>query len=323
VNRDEFFLKAPYSRFKEFIAPGVDRFALLLSLLTELTLPYEVLEIAGKRHIAVSPEGNFRTWQAEAKNMRGELIFTAHYDRTANSPGANDNGAAVFQLVQTAMNLFEQDTKNKTSSLQKKRDPGYPLKRDPLFIFTDGEELSGDETLLDQGSYSLGLYLKENGMGDARIFTFDACGTGDSLIISTAADTLLKNETGSGAEGRRQKVRQLRSFALEAARTARLEKVLLLPTPFSEDAGFLRSGLAAQTVTVLPREEAAAYASLARCKEETAAAVRLSSAALSPADRQRIPETWRCLNGPGDKALRLTPEHWKQVINFAEALAGI
>jgi hypothetical protein len=309
VNRDEFFLKAPYSRFKEFIAPGVDRFALLCSLLQELSLSYEILEMAGMRHIAVSPEGNFRAWQQEAKEISGELIFTAHYDRTANSSGANDNGAAVFQLLETAMKLL------KTSTLQKNR-PVYPL-----IIFTDGEELSGNETLRDQGSYSLGLYLKENGMGDARIFTFDACGTGDSLIISTAADNLLKNETGSGAEGRRQKVQQLRSVALEAARTARLEKVFLLPTPFSEDAGFFLSGLAAQTVTVLPQEEAAAYASLARRREDIAAVVLVSSTTLSPADRQLIPETWRCLNGPGDSPLRLTPEYWKQVISFAETLA--
>jgi hypothetical protein len=314
MNRDEFFLKAPYSRFKEFIAPGADRFALLCVLLTELSLSHEILNIAGMRHIAVSPEGNFRSWQSKAKEVSGELIFTAHYDRTANSPGANDNGAAVFQLVETAMELFKQDIKYKTSSLQENH-PVYPL-----FIFTDGEELTGDETLLDQGSYSLGLYLKENGMGDARIFTFDACGTGDSLIISTAADNLLKNESGIGAEIR-QKVQKLRSVALEAARTARLEKVLLLPTPFSEDAGFLRSGLAAQTVTVLPQEEAAAYASLVRRREDMAAVVLLSSAALSTADRQLIPETWRCLNGPGDSPLRLTPEYWKQVTAFAEALA--
>jgi hypothetical protein len=32
----------------------------------------------------------------------------------------------------------------------------------------------------------------------------------------------------------------------------------LPPTPFSDDAGFLRAGLAAQTITVLPAKEAAA-----------------------------------------------------------------
>ncbi|MDR2471712.1 MAG: Zn-dependent exopeptidase M28, partial [Treponema sp.] len=181
-----FFDKAPYRRFMEFIAPGADRFGLLRSILDENGLAHEVLALGDKRHILLSggPAG-------------GRSIYTAHYDRTAGSPGANDNGAAVFLLMETALR---------------------PGTGPALFIFTDGEELSGDESLRDQGSYNLGLYLRQKGLGEAPVFTFDACGTGDTLIISTAADELLKNENAPGAEAARRRVQALRDNALEAAR---------------------------------------------------------------------------------------------------------
>jgi len=287
---NDLFHKAPYNRFKEFILPEADRFVLLCSVLEENKIPHRILEIAGKWHIAVTTNSG---------NLSGSLIFTAHYDRTPQSPGANDNGAAVFQLLETALRM-------------------YALPQTPvLFIFTDGEELSKGESLRLQGAYSLGLYLKKNGMGNSRIFTFDACGTGDTLIISTAADQLLKNESGAGAEAMRRKVQALRQGALDAARKARLENVLLLPTPFSEDAGFLLAGMTAQTITVLPQNEAAACSSLVR----NGKAAALLSTAVN-VDRRLIPETWKCLNGPTDSPLRLTPQHWKKVCVFANALAG-
>ena len=177
---------------------------------------------------------------------------------------------------------------------------------------------SGGENLRDQGSYNLGLYLRQKGLGNVPVFTFDACGTGDTLVISTRADELLKNENAPGAEAARRRVTALRDNALEAARRARLEKVMLLPTPFSEDAGFLLAGMAAQTITALPQSEAAAFSALARRKGTS-----LLSGSAPPADRRLIPETWRCLNGPADSPLRLTPEHWNTITAFALALAEI
>jgi hypothetical protein len=297
VNRDDFFSAAPYRRFKEFTGPGADRRVILCSVLEELSLPYAVLDIAGKHHIVAGSHAAGRGSEAPG------IMLTAHYDRSPCSSGANDNGAAVFLLAETA-------------ALTRGRRDVLPV----LFIFTDGEELSGDESLQNQGAYGLGMYLREKGLDGARIFCFDACGTGDTLIISTTADQLLKGRgENAGAEALWQKVQNLRRTALDAARAARLEKVLLIPTPFSDDGGFLRAGLAAQTITVLPRKEAAPFAALVRRKEEVAAAL-LSRAAAPPADRRTIPETWRCLNGPSDSPLRLTPEHWKQVTAFAAAL---
>ena len=278
------FNTLPYNRFSDFISIDADRFTLLCSMLDECSLNYQVLEINGNRHIVIKDKTD--------NQIKSRLIFTAHYDRVPQSPGANDNGAAVFQLIETALKFNSQKDNSRI-----------------MFIFTDGEELSKGESLRLQGSYSLGLYLKKNGFGKTPIFSFDACGTGDTLIISTASETLLKKESGEGAETARRKAQALRRTALEAARKARLQKVLLLPTPFSEDAGFLLSGLSAQTITVLPQNEAAM--------------VKGDSITLfSNKDRRLIPETWRLLNGPGDSPLRLTVEHWKNIIAFAEALAA-
>ncbi|MDR0402932.1 MAG: Zn-dependent exopeptidase M28 [Treponema sp.] len=293
----ELFRKAPYTRFMEFIAPDADRRSLLCSVLEESGLDFTELVLGKNRHIVVFPR----------KRAFSAVAFTAHYDRAEGSSGANDNSAAVFMLLDAALGF--------RGAAERGEGPS------PVIFFTDNEELKTGETLEDQGAYALALYLKENGF-DGRIFIFDACGSGDTLIVSTAADTLLRNVRDSRAAAFRGKVRELRAEALEAARNAGIEKTLLLPAPFSDDAGFFRAGLCAQTITVLPSGEAAAFSALVRGQSGGHGAARslLSDAVPRPADRRLIPETWRNLNGPGDSHIRLTTEHWKKVVAFAGAL---
>jgi hypothetical protein len=292
----EIFNSFPYSRFRSFIDLDAERFEILIEVLKEASLPCRVAKIAGRRHIVVDCKGAVRT------------ILTAHYDRTPGSPGANDNGAAVFMLIEAAQSVIKQGDTGAT------------------FIFTDKEELSAGEEITDQGSYSLALGLKELGLEATRVFPFDACGAGDTLIISTAAEKLLQHSAASFSEKENsatamiKRIHVLRDLALKAADKAYIEQTLLLPTPFSEDAGFLRAGIAAQTITVLPQMEAAAFSSLARTKEEIAGAILTG---FPEADRRRIPETWRSLNGSGDSLLRLTPAYWKKVVGFIRALCEL
>ncbi|MDR2100965.1 MAG: M28 family peptidase [Treponema sp.] len=295
--------KAPYHRFKDFIAPGADRFAILQDLLDELRFAFSVVTAGGNRHIFVA-SGPARL--SGKPGLAGEektagMVLVAHYDRTEGSPGANDNGAAVFMLIETALKMRE----NNLSRW--------------MIIFTDKEELVLGEGIRDQGSYTLGKHLREGGFEHTRVFIFDACGTGDTLIISTMADHLLKNEPGQGTARTRHLVAQLRGRALETARRLLLDKVLLLPTPFSDDAGFLRAGIAAQTITVLPAEEAAPFVSLLRNKPDLVNAL-VSRDSQELHDRNFIPKTWRRLNGPGDNQYQLTPRHFGQVVRFAYAL---
>ncbi|GHV58056.1 hypothetical protein AGMMS49579_24870 [Spirochaetia bacterium] len=294
----------PYNRFFDFIAPGADRFALIKSLLEEFHLNSLVLSIAGNRHFFIFPRGqSLKSASGTAFPFRGQkpIVLAAHYDRVPQSPGANDNSAAVFHLIKAALKLEEQKTGRW------------------IIIFTDKEELKSGEGITDQGSYTLAETLRQGGLGEARIFIFDACGAGDTLIISTTTDHLLRNDEGPGIQKTRRQTEALRHHALKTARDLNLQKVLLLPTPFSDDAGFLRAGIPAQTITMLPAAEAHPFASLLRGKPGFSQ-VLLSREIRETADRERIPETWRGLNSPEDNHQRLSPEHYGQVVSFAAGL---
>jgi hypothetical protein len=295
----EFF---PWSRFSEFINLAADRFALLEGILKESDLSYKVLDIAGNRHFFVSAQPHSSINKEEFPDSR-PVILVAHYDRAEKSPGANDNSAAVFMLIETAMKLKA-----------KKKAGNWAL------IFTDKEELHSGESICDQGAYTLAQRLRESGMEAARIFNFDACGTGDTIIISTTAEHLLK--TDGGSERLYAAIRNLQELCLKIARAKPMVNIRLAPTPFSDDAGFLRAGLAAQTITVLPSEECTGLLSQIRKKPSFAEAL-VSRKEQEALDLKSIPCTWRNMNGPGDNYSKLTPENFSTVIGFAEALCGV
>ncbi|GHV91557.1 hypothetical protein AGMMS50268_20600 [Spirochaetia bacterium] len=294
----------PYNRFFDFIAPGADRFGILKSLLEEFQLNSLVLPIAGNRHFLIFPRGQgLKSSPGTGFPFRGQspIVLAAHYDRVPQSPGANDNSAAVFHLIKAALRLEERKT-------------GYWI-----IIFTDKEELGAGEGITSQGSYTLAETLRQEGLGEARVYIFDACGAGNTLIISTTTDHLLQNDAGTGARKAQRHIQGLRNLALETARNLNLEKTLLLPTPFSDDAGFLRAGIPAQTITTLPAAEAFPFAALLRGQPHFSDAL-LSRESQEIADKQRIPETWRSLNSPTDDHQRLTPEYYDQIIRFAVGL---
>ncbi|MDR3122239.1 MAG: Zn-dependent exopeptidase M28 [Treponema sp.] len=297
---------APYHRFSDFLAPDADRYGILADLLEELEFGYSSIVLGSSggrklRHFFVLPHRG----QSFLPGEYPAIALVAHYDRVEGSPGANDNSAAVFMLLEAGLRM---------------RDAGL---RNWLIIFTDKEELSYGEGLRDQGSYGLARSLRETSLKDCRFYIFDACGCGDTLIISTMADHLLRNETGPAAARKRHIVKALRDRALKTVRNLPLEKALLVPAPFSDDAGFLRAGLAAQTITVLPSAEAAGLASLLRTKPEYIDALISREALLAAKARPQtgtklqLPETWRSLNGPEDGPQRLTPQHYSRVVKFA------
>jgi len=288
----------PWERFKGFISPSADRITILKETLKEAELEYKVTEIAGSRHFIITPPHT--PDQHKTIGRRPPVILIAHYDRAEGSPGANDNSAGVFLLIETAIKLIK---KNKTNW---------------IIIFTDREELKTGEKIKAQGSYALAEGLKNLKMEKAKVFSFDACGTGDTLVISTTLESLLKKET---AGEKLKDSLELRKFALDTARNLNMAKVLLVPTPFSDDAGFFRAGLIAQTVTMLPSNECIQLVADLRKNPELAEA--FISAEMKQADLSKsIPDTWRTLNTSLDSHLRLTPENFHTVVRFAEALCS-
>jgi hypothetical protein len=189
--------------------------------------------------------------------------------------------------------------------------------RDWHILLTDKEELLSGEGIQDQGSYSLAINLRKTEMGNARFFNFDACGVGDTLIISTTAEYFLKNETGGIKI--RASIKDLREDALKTARNLAMEKVILAPTPFSDDLGFLQAGVGAQTITMLPSEECNSLISTMRGDSRfTEALVNHNRQNLI--NSSKIPATWRSFNSPRDSYITLTPEHFRTVMRFAEEL---
>lgn len=279
--------------FLDFIAPGIDRFRLLCEMLRTRGFAPSTVEIAGSRHIVISPEGALR------KGGR-TTVLVAHYDRADGSPGANDNSAAVFQLAAAAARLRVEDAK------------------DWLIVFTDREECAGSNGARGQGAYALAEGFKAIGLSDSRFFIFDACGRGDTVIVSTTVDAL-----AADAERVRKRARGLRLSALETGRTAAGGRIMLAPTPFSDDAGFLAAGIAAQTITVLPETEAGMLAGGFRYKREHAASLinRTARDELGPETyRELIPETWKLLHGPFDDARSLSPGSFPLMERFAHDL---
>ena len=303
---NSYFSGIPWQYFRDFTSPGADRFSLLKKLLEETATTFKVLEISGNRHFYVTPPQAGAADRSHALHQPGKELFrrqpvilVAHYDRAEGSPGANDNSAGVFLLFETAMKLRAGNVKNWT------------------IIFTDKEELKSGESIQSQGSYTLAAGLMSMGMENSSIFSFDACGTGDTLVISTTADYLVKKEKNNVRL--RESIMELRKLALDTSRNLGTSKVLLAPTPFSDDVGFLRAGLAAQTITMLPSAECIQLVSELRKNPEFATAL-ISAELQKNSNTKAIPETWRCLNSPSDSHLRLTPEQFRVVIRFAEAL---
>lgn len=279
--------------FHAFLEPRADRFGVLFALLSDRGLFPATAEIAGSRHIVVAPE---RTPYA----AKPSIVLVAHYDRAPDSPGANDNSAAVFQLAAAAARL---------------RDCGVD---GWLIVFTDREESASGEGARGQGAYALAEGFKAIGLAEARFFIFDACGRGDTIIVSTTVETLALEKGAT-----KRNARDLRRLALETGRTAAGGRILLAPTPFSDDAGFLAAGVAAQTITLLPAKEAAALAGALRNKPEYAASLINKKArdSLEPrAYRAFMPPTWIKLHGADDDASSLSPSAFALMERFAEGL---
>jgi hypothetical protein len=280
----------PRDSFRRFATAGADRFLLLDSLLCALKLHYSVVRFAGSRHFFVSSR----------LKERPRSVLLAHYDAACGSPGANDNASSVFILILAALELS--------------READGPW----MVIFTDKEEVSGALGIRAQGAYTLALGLKNTGLAKAGFYVFDSCGRGDTLIFSTIADNLTKNEGGRGAASARKKLLDLRNAAFKAAGRS-FDNFMLLPAPFSDDAGFLHAGLAAQMITVLPRAEAAAFASLSRARPEYIGAL-VSSAPRQIVEEGLLPGTWRMLNGPDDSEDKLSAQLIPQLVKFAVSL---
>ena len=112
--------------FAGFLEPNCNRFEYLKSWITKLEIPFTVLPIESKNHIFI----NFpKTCYSPLFKTKTLLV---HYDRVQNTPGANDNSAAVCEVLLWAKKIYNQ-----------------PKIHNLRIIFTDGEELGFTKELCD------------------------------------------------------------------------------------------------------------------------------------------------------------------------------
>jgi hypothetical protein len=281
--------------FASFLRPGIDRCAFIEDWLRARDVPHSTIELAGKRHIVVRPP-------ADACDPRFRMkTLVAHYDRAADTPGANDNSAACFQLM-----LFAE-------RLAARRQAAHNVR----IIFTDGEEAAGTKGIAGQGAFALGEGLRKLKMTGDDVFVLDACGRGDTLVLSTA---------GMEPRGERklaERISGLHERAITLVREAAGERWARLPTPYSDNAGFLAAGIASQVITVLPASEAEALLrATAGANDEFLRAIAANTAlpASSPY-RAAIPDTWKLMHSASDSAATLTASAFTLMGKFLEAAA--
>ncbi len=211
--------------FSSYISLDCDRKKFIQSFLNKAGLDTAVISLGGKNHIYVK----FPIYQYNPMFKIKTVI--AHYDRFEGSPGANDNSAADFVLLQWAVSLF-----NKKSF------------HNVRLIFTDGEEL-GEGGIHEQGSFELAKLFQKLGITNDELFVFDCMGRGDVPIIC-------ENDFPKGISKTFLKKNQdLELIAEKIIKNASGGKWFKLHSGYSDNASFLVNNIPAVAITMLPSNE--------------------------------------------------------------------
>ena len=282
--------------FAEFLKPNCNRFEYLKSWITKLEIPFTVLPIESKNHIFI----NF------PKSCYSPLFKTktllVHYDRVENTPGANDNSAAVCQVLLWAKKIYNS-----------------PIVHNLRIIFTDGEELGCTK---DQGAYGIASLYKKLGISQDEVFVLDGCGRGDILVVSTAGKNLkIKGNYQSAFEA-------LYNKAISLATKTSPNKWITIPVPYGDNAGFIACGIPAVAITVLPAEEATVYMrqlqkekTFSRTVLDRKVGTKFSEKAKNLIEKEKLPWTWRSMHTSYDDIPILSQEAFILMDRFLDNLA--
>ena len=217
----------------------------------------------------------------------------AHYDRFPGSPGANDNSAAVFALMNWAASLVQNtmvEPVESTAGAQRGAAPGNF--HNIRLIFTDGEELGAAGGVAEQGAFPLAQVFRRLGITNDDIFVFDCMGRGDVPILT---QTILPPKTAARFVKEFSALEQRAAALLQASANGRW---FSLPCNYSDNASFIANGIPAVAITLLP------------------------SAEVTAATRGQIPQTWQQLHTPADNLDSLTPQSFEIFYNILNNLAA-
>lgn len=216
------------SEFNDFIAQDCDREAFIQNYLNKAGLEAPVLQMEGKNHIYVKFHQNQYNPIFRIKTV------IAHYDRFSGSPGANDNSAAVFCLLEWAAKLMRL---------------APPAFHNIRLIFTDGEELGAAGGVAEQGAFPLAQVFRRLGITNDDIFVFDCMGRGDVPILT---QTILPHKAPACFVKDFSALEQRAANLLHASANGRW---FSLPCNYSDNASFIANGIPAVAITMLPSAE--------------------------------------------------------------------
>ena len=289
-NRDMYQIP---SSFNDFIAPDCNRAAFIQNYLKIAGLEAPILQMEGKNHIYVKfPQAQYNP------TFRIKTVI-AHYDRFPGSPGANDNSAAVFCLLEWAAKLAAIPVVEcpRSGGIENTADFGsFPAARSKLFhnirlIFTDGEELGAAGGVAEQGAFPLAQVFRRLGITNDDIFVFDCMGRGDVPILT---QTILPPKAPERFVKDFSALEQRAANLLQASANGRW---FSLPCNYSDNASFIANGIPAVAITMLP------------------------SAEVTAATRGETPLTWQLLHTAGDNLASLTPQSFEIFHNILNNLA--
>ncbi|MCR5218503.1 M28 family peptidase [Treponema sp.] len=289
--------------FLQYISPDCDRMQFIRDYLKKFGVDSAVCAIDGKNHILVQYASHFYNSQFKIKTV------IAHYDRVAGSPGANDNSAADFQLMNWAVSL-----KN------------YQTFHNVRIFFTDGEELGWNTGVNEQGAYGIAQTFKRLGIVNDDVYVFDACGRGSVPVLSR---TVIGEKAPSAFK---KNFTDLFNRTQDLLRSVCPQGWMSLPVPYSDNASFIACGIPAVAITMLPADEASLYArelssnhdlENAVLNRESSKKERMASHVPEYAYKERIPLTWRLFHTEKDNAASLTRDSFMVMSNILSGLAAL
>ena len=287
--------------FLDYIALNAPRADIIQGYLKKNGVDSTKTIIEGKNHILVQFAPRFYNPRFRIKTV------VAHYDRVENSPGANDNSAADWQIMSWAISL------SKMNDFHNVR-----------IFFTDGEELGWNTGVKEQGSYGIASIFKRLSLTNDDIYVFDACGRGDVPIL---AKTRLPAKTSKQFL---TKFNSLYDRAQTLLFRATQGRWMALPVPYSDNAAFLACGIPAVAITMLPSEEASLYAEAlvretyledAVMNRELTKNKRKENGDVDTSYKKNIPQTWKLFHTMGDNIESLTEGSFRVMSNILNTLA--
>ena len=287
--------------FSQFIAPDADRAAFIQEWLDARGVKSARTVIDGKNHILVQFDKSAYNPQFKIKTV------IAHYDRVSGSPGANDNSAAVWSIMNWAVRLSS-----------------FAGEHNVRIFFTDGEELGWTTGVSEQGAFGIANVFKRLGITNDDIYVFDACGRGEVSVLSK------HSFPPKTAKSFLSKFTDLFDRTQNLLSHANPGRWMCLPVPYSDNASFLACGLPAVAITMLPAEEASLYARSLMTDKNLEAAVmnrestkqeRLSGQMVEYSYKERIPYTWRLFHTQLDNENSLSQQSFIAMEGILNELA--